>query len=162
MAIDGDDLLINRSFGLDLRHYSLNHFRLVRSFRVYKENIHVCVTSIGLNSRKIVALAVSLNEKQFIDFIQLHSQEFLRRIALDTNEHIFYPINMHIHGQWFAKSSIPYVNIGHCLLSPDGQMIRLKLFSDQDNFIRSLKVNENRKWLAIGRQNALELYSFIC
>ena len=160
MTINGDDLLINRSFGKELNHHSLSNPRLVRTLRVYKEGSQICVTTIQLNSKKILALAVTMDEKQMIDFFHLNSKQFLRRIALDANEHLFYPIDVHSHGQWFAKSSIPCVNIGHCLISSDGQVIRLKLFSEQDNFIRSLKISDDQKWLLIGRQHALELYSF--
>ena len=160
MTSNGDDLLINRSFGKDLTHYSLANPRLVRSLRVYKESTPICVTTIQLNSKKILALAVCLHEKQMIDFFHLNAKQLLRRLALDQNEHIFYPIDVHSHGQWFAKTSLPGVNIGHCLISSDGRIIRLKLFSEQNNFIRSLKISDDQKWLLIDRQQALELYAF--
>ena len=159
MTINGDDLIINRSFGYDLYRYSLTNFRQLSSPHVYKDMKNLCITTIRLNSNKILALAVSLGEKQMIDFFHLNTDQFLYRIQLDLNENILYPIDLHINGYWFAKTCIPYVNIGHCLISPDGQILRLKLFTSQDNFIRSLRLSSDRKWLVIGRQYALELYS---
>ncbi len=159
MTINGDDLLINRSFGDDLRRYSLSNYNLLPSSRVYKENREISITTIRLNSNKILALAISIGEKQMIDLIHLNTNQFLYRIKLDFNENLSYPIDLHFNGLWFAKTSIPYVNIGHCLISSDGQITRLKLFTNQDNFIRSIRINSDRKWLLIGRQHALELYS---
>ncbi|CAF2610512.1 unnamed protein product [Rotaria sp. Silwood2] len=159
MTVDGDDLLINRSFGYDLRHYSLSNFNLLQSLRVYKDNKDICITTIRLNSNKILALAISIGEKQMIDLIHLNTNQLIHRIKLDLNENISYPIDLHCHGLWFAKTCIPYVNIGHCLITSDGQIVRLKLFSNQDNFIRSLRITDDNKWLLIGRQHALELYS---
>ncbi|CAF3861301.1 unnamed protein product [Rotaria sordida] len=159
MAVNGDDLLINRSFGYDLRRYSLVNFNLLQSPHVYKEKKDLCITTIQLNSNKILALAISIGEKQMIDFIHLNTDELIHRIKLDFNENISYPIDLHCHGLWFAKTCIPYVNIGHCLITSDGQIVRLKLFSNQDNFIRSLRITDDNRWLLIGRQHALELYS---
>jgi len=159
MTINGDDLLINRSFGDDLRRYSLSNFNLIQSPRVYKETKDLCITTIQLNSNKILALAISIGEKQMIDLIHLNTDQFLYRIQFDLNENILYPIDLHFHGLWFAKTCIPYVNIGHCLISSNGQITRLKLFSNQDNFIRSLRLSYDNKWLLIGRQHVLELYT---
>jgi hypothetical protein len=159
MTVNGDDLIINRSFGDDLRRYSLSNYNRLPSPHVYKENQDVCVTTIRLNSKKILALAISIGEKQMIDLIDLNTNQFLHRIQLDFNENLSYPIDLHFNGLWFAKTSIPYVNIGHCLISSDGQIKRLKLFTNQDNFIRSFRLSYDRKWLLIGRQHALELYS---
>jgi hypothetical protein len=94
-----------------------------------------------------------------IDLIHLNTDQFLYRIQFDLNENILYPIDLHFHGLWFAKTCIPYVNIGHCLISSNGQITRLKLFSNQDNFIRSLRLSYDNKWLLIGRQHVLELYT---
>ena len=159
MTINGDDLLINRSFGDDLRRYSLSNYHLLPSPRVHREQETMSITTIRLNSSKILALAVCIGDKQMIDLMHLSTDQFLHRIRLDFNENLSYPIDLHFHGFWFAKTCIPYVNIGHCLISSDGQMTRLKLFTNQDNFIRSLRVNAEKKWLLIGRQHALELYS---
>jgi hypothetical protein len=35
---------------------------------------------------------------------------------------------------------------------------RLTLFPDQDNFIRSLSMSPDNRWLLVVRQHALELY----
>jgi hypothetical protein len=159
MTINGDDLLINRSFGYDLRRYSLSNFNLIQLPRVYKEHKDICVTTIRLNSNKILALAISIGEKQMIDLVHLNTNQLLHQIKLDLNENILYPIDLHFNGIWFAKTCIPCVNIGHCLISSDGQITRLQLFSNQDNFIRSLRISYDNRWLLIARQYALELYS---
>lgn len=159
MTVNGDDLLINRSFGYDLRRYSLTNFHFISSSSVYKDKKDFCITTIRLNSNKILALAISIGEKQMIDLININTDQFLYRIQFDLNENILYPIDLHFNGLWFAKTCIPYVNIGHCLITSDGQIKRLKLFSNQDNFIRSLRLSYDNKWLLIGRQHALELYS---
>lgn len=159
MTINGDDLLINRSFGDDLRRYSLSNYDRLPSTNVYKQTRDISITTIRLNSNKILALAISISEKQMIDLIHLNTDQFLHRIKLDFNENLSYPIDLHFNGLWFAKTCIPYVNIGHCLISSDGQITRLKLFTNYDNFIRSIRISEERKWLLIGRQHALELYS---
>ena len=159
MTINGDDLLINRSFGCDLRHYSLSTFRLVQPFRVYLERQGVCVTTIRLNAKKVLALAIAIGEQQMIDLIHLNTHQLIRRIQCGSSENIFYPVDLHFNGLWFAKTSMPYVNIGHSLISTDGDLTRLKLFSHQDNFIRALKVSDDRRWVLVGRQHALELYS---
>ncbi|CAF0777539.1 unnamed protein product [Adineta steineri] len=161
MAVNGNDLIINRSFGYDLNRYSLSNFDRIQSLDVYKENKNICVTTMRLNSNKILALSISINDKQMIDLVNLKTNALIHRIKFDLNENISYPIDLHFNGLWFAKTSIPYVNIGHCLITSDGQIIRLKLFSNQDNFIRSLRISYDKKWLLIGRQYALELYSFI-
>ena len=160
MTINGDDFLINRSFGDDLRRYSLSNYQPLPSPHVHRgQETTMSITTIQLNSSKILALAVCIADKQMIDLIHLPSDQFLHRIKLDFNENLSYPIDLHFHGYWFAKTCIPYVNIGHCLIGSDGEITRLKLFSQQDNFIRSLRVNPEKKWLLIGRQHALELYS---
>jgi hypothetical protein len=159
MTVNGDDLLINRSFGYDLRRYSLTNFHFIQSSYVYKDNKDLCITTIRLNSNKILALAISIGEKQMIDLINLNTDQLIHRIKFDLNENILYPIDLHFNGLWFAKTCIPYVNIGHCLISSDGEIKRLKLFSNQDNFIRSFRLSYDNKWLLIGRQHALELYS---
>jgi hypothetical protein len=159
MTVNGDDLLINRSFGYDLRRYSLSKLTLIQSPRIYVESKDLCVTTIGLDSNKILALGISIAEKQMVDLINLNTNQFLHRIKFDTNENILYPIDLHFNGLWFAKTCIPYVNIGHCLISSDGQITRLKLFSNQDNFIRSFRISHDKKWLLVGRQHALEVYS---
>ncbi|CAF4976714.1 unnamed protein product [Rotaria sp. Silwood1] len=159
MTVNGDDLLINRSFGYDLRRYSLLNFNLLQSPHIYKNIKEICITTIRLNSNKILALAISINDKQMIDLIHLNTNQLIHRIKLDFNENISYPIDLHYHGLWFAKTCIPYINIGHCLITSNGQIIRLKLFSNQDNFIRSLRMTDDNRWLLIGRQYALELYS---
>ncbi|CAF4103332.1 unnamed protein product, partial [Rotaria sp. Silwood1] len=149
----------NRSFGYDLRPYSLLNFNLLQSPHIYKNIKEICITTIRLNSNKILALAISINDKQMIDLIHLNTNQLIHRIKLDFNENISYPIDLHCHGLWFAKTCIPYINIGHCLITSNGQIIRLKLFSNQDNFIRSLRMTDDNRWLLIGRQYALELYS---
>lgn len=159
MTVNGDDLLINRSFGTDLRHYSLSSFNTLPLPNVYKETTNLYITTIRLNSDKILALEISIGDKQMIDLVQLNTGQLLHRIKLDLNENILYPADLHSHGLWFAKTCIPYVNIGHCLISSNGEIIRLKLFSNQDNFIRSLRMTSDNRWLLIGRQHALELYS---
>ncbi|CAF3414197.1 unnamed protein product [Rotaria socialis] len=158
MAVDGDDLLVNRSFGYDIRRYSLSNFSLVQSPRAYLENENICVTTIRLNSNKILALSVSIGEQQMIDLVNLNNDRLLHRINCNTGENILYPIDLHNNGQWFAKICMPCVNIGHCLVSPDGQITRLKLFPNQDNFIRCLCTSPDNRWLITGRQHALELY----
>jgi hypothetical protein len=156
MTVNGDDLIINRSFGNDLRRYSLSNYNLISLPHLDKD---LCVTTIQLNSKKILALAISIGEKQMIDLIGLNSNQYLHRIKLDLNENILYPIDLHFNGIWFAKTCIPCVNIGHCLISSDGQITRLKLFSNQDNFIRSIRIGYDNRWLLIARQYALEIYS---
>lgn len=158
MAVDGNDLLINRSFGYDIRRYSLSNFSLVQSPRVYLESQNICVTTIRLNSNKILALAVSLDKHQMIDLVNLNTNQLIHRIRLNSDVNILYPIDLRNNGQWFAKTCIPCVNIGHCLISPDGQITRLTLFPHEDNFIRSLCVSPDNQWLLVSRQNALELY----
>jgi hypothetical protein len=158
MAVDGDDLLINLSFGYDIRRYSLSNFRLVQSPHAYFETQNICVTTIRLNSNKILALAISIGKQQMIDLVNLNTDRLLHRIQFDSGENILYPIDLHNNGQWFAKTCIPYVDIGHCLISSDGQITRLKLFPNQDNFIRSLCMSPDNRWLVIVRQHALELY----
>ncbi|CAF0723637.1 unnamed protein product [Rotaria sp. Silwood1] len=158
MAVDGDDLLINRSFGYDIRRYSLTNFSLVQSPRAYIESENICVTTIRLNSNKILALAISIGKQQMIDLVNLNTDQLIHRINSNTGENILYPIDLHNNGQWFAKTCIPCVNIGHCLISSNGQIIRLKLFPNQDNFIRSICTSPDNRWLLVGRQHALELY----
>ncbi|CAF1380663.1 unnamed protein product [Adineta ricciae] len=158
MAVDGDDLLINRSFGCDLRRYSLSKVSLVEPPRPYSNIENLSVTTIRLNSNKILALAISIGKKQMIDLVNLNSEQLLHRIHMDTNENILYPVNLHNNGQWFAKTCTPCVNIGHCLISADGQVTRLALFPNQDNFIRSFSMSPDNRWLAISRQHVLELY----
>ncbi|CAF2310358.1 unnamed protein product [Rotaria sp. Silwood2] len=158
MAIDGDDLLINRSFGYDIRRYSLTNFSLVQSPRTYIENENICVTTIRLNSNKILALAISIGKQQMIDLVNLNTDQLIHRINFNTGENILYPIDLHNNGQWFAKTCIPCVNISHCLISSNGQVTRLTLFPNQDNFIRSLCTSPDSRWLLVSRQHALELY----
>ncbi|CAF0837810.1 unnamed protein product [Rotaria sordida] len=158
MAVDGDDLLINRSFGYDIRRYSLTNFNLVQSPRAYRESENICVTTIRLNSNKILALAISISKQQMIDLVNLNTDQLIHRINFNTGENILYPIDLHNHGQWFVKTCTPYVNIGHCLISLNGQITRLTLFPNQDNFIRSLCTSPDYRWLLVGRQHALELY----
>lgn len=158
MAVDGDDLLINRSFGSDLRRYSLSTLTFLPSPPIYLENEHICVTTIQLNSNKILALAISIGKRQMIDLVNFKTNQLLHRISLDINENLLYPIDLHNHGQWFAKICIPCQNIGHCLISSDGQLTRLKLFPNQDNFIRSLRMTLDNRWLLVARQHALEIY----
>jgi hypothetical protein len=158
MAVDGDDLLINRSFGYDIRRYSLSNLCLVQSPRAYLESQNICVTTIRLNSNKILALAISIGKQQMIDVVNLNTDQLLHRIHFGSGENISYPIDLHNNGQWFAKTCIPCVNIGHCLISSDGQVTRLTLFPNQDNFIRSLCMSPDSRWLLIVRQHALELY----
>jgi hypothetical protein len=158
MAVDGDDLLINRSFGYDIRRYSLSKLCLVQSPRAYAESQNICVTTIRLNSNKILALAVSIGKQQIIDLVHLNTDRLIRRIHFDSSENILYPIDLHNNGQWFAKTCTPCENIGHCLISSDGQVTRLTLFPYQDNFIRSLCLSPDNRWLLVGRQHALELY----
>jgi len=158
MAVDGDDLLINRSFGYDIRRYSLSNFRLIQSPRTYLETQNTCVTTIRLNSNKILALAISIGKQQMIDLVNLNTDRLIHRIKFDSNENILYPIDLHNNGQWFTKTCIPCVNIGHCLISSEGQITRLKLFPNQDNFIRSLCITPDNRWLLVSRQHALELY----
>ncbi|UJR22924.1 hypothetical protein I4U23_025952 [Adineta vaga] len=159
MTVNGNDLIINRSFGSDVYRYSLTNYEFIQSLYVYKGSRNICITTIQLNSNKILALAISIQAKQMIDLVQLSTEQILHRIQLDSNENLSYPIDLHVNGYWFAKTSIPNVNIGHCLITSDGQILRLKLFSHQDNFIRSLRINDEKKWLLVGRQYALELYS---
>jgi len=158
MAVDGDDLLINRSFGYDIRRYSLSKFYLVQSPRAYLEIQNICVTTIRLNSNKILALAISIGKQQMIDLVNLNTDRLIHRVHFDSGENILYPVNLHNNGQWFAKTCIPYVDIGHCLISSDGHITRLKLFPNQDNFIRSLCISPDNRWLLVVRQHALELY----
>lgn len=158
MAIDGDDLLINRSFGYDIRRYSLSNFCLVQSPSAYLESQNICVTTIRLNSNKVLALAVSIGQQQMIDLVNLNTDRLIHRVMFDSGENIFYPINLHTNGQWFAKTSVPCVNIGHCFISSNGQITRLKLFPNQDSFIRSLCISPDNRWLVVSRQHALELY----
>ncbi|CAF1648475.1 unnamed protein product [Adineta ricciae] len=159
MTVNGTDLIINRSFGSNVCRYSLKTYEFLQSLCVYKGQKSICVTTIRLNSNKILALAISIQAKQMIDLVQLSTEQILHRIQLDANENLSYPVDLHFHGYWFAKTSIPNVDIGHCLITPNGQILRLLLFSHQDNFIRSLRINNERKWLVVGRQYALELYS---
>lgn len=159
MTVNGDDLVINRSFGDDLRHYSLKNLQSFSTIHVYKDKTDMCITTIQLNSNKILALSVTIGEKQVLDFIHLPTEQFLYRIQFDSNENISYPIDLHTNGLWFGKTCQPYVNIGQCLITSDGQIKRLKLFTEQDNFIRSLRISFDRKWLILGRQHALEIYS---
>ncbi|CAF0969872.1 unnamed protein product [Adineta steineri] len=158
MAVDGDDLIINRCFGSDIRRYSLANFSLVQSPYAYANGENLSVTNIRLNSNKILALAISINTKQMIDLVQLKTNKLIRRISFDSNENILYPINLHNNGQWFAKTCIPCVNIGHCLISSEGQITRLTLFPDQDNFIRSICMSPDNRWLIVSRQHSIELY----
>ncbi|UJR25995.1 hypothetical protein I4U23_007342 [Adineta vaga] len=158
MAVDGDDLIINRSFGYDLRYYSLSKLSLVQSSRSYIHGEDLSVTTIRLNSNKILALAISIGKKQMIDLVNLNTDQFLYRIQMDSNENILYPVNLHNNGQWFAKTCTPCVNIGHCLISSDGQVTRLRLFHNQDNFIRSFSMSPDNRWLVISRQHVLEVY----
>ena len=158
MAVDGDDLLINRSFGYDIRRYSLTNFNLAQSPRAYLESEHISVTTIRLNSKKILALAISVGERQMIDLVNLNTDRLIRRVTLDSNENLLYPIDLHNSGQWFAKTCIPCVNISHCLISSEGHVTRLTLFPHQDNFIRSLRMSADNRWLLVGRQHALEIY----
>ena len=158
MAVDGEDLLINRSFGYDIRRYSLVNFSLAQSPRAYLETDHICVTTIQLNSKKILALAISIGDRQMIDLVNLNTDRLIRRITLDSNENLLYPIDLQNSGQWFAKTCVPCVNISHCLISSEGQVTRLNLFPHQDNFIRSLRMSADNRWLLVGRQHALELY----
>jgi hypothetical protein len=158
MAIDGDDLLINRSFGYDIRRYSLSNLSLVQSPRAYVKSQNICVTTIRLNSHKILALAISIGKQQIIDLVHLNTDRLIHRIHLDSGENILYPIDLHNNGQWFAKTCTPCVNIGHCLISSNGIITRLTLFPQQDNFIRSLCMSPDNRWLLVVRQHALELY----
>jgi len=158
MAVDGDDLLINRSFGNDIRRYSLSNLSLVQSSHTYLENQNICVTTIRLNANKILALAISIGKQQMIDLVNLNTNQLIHRIHFDSGENILYPTDLHYNGQWFAKTCTPYVNIGHCLISSDGQITRLTLFPNQDNFIRSLCMSPDNRWLLVVRQHALELY----
>lgn len=158
MAVDGDDLLINRSFGYDIRRYSLTNFSLAQSPRAYLESEHISVTTIRLNSKKILALAISVGERQMIDLVNLNTDRLIRRVTLDSKENLLYPIDLHNSGQWFAKTCIPCVNISHCLISSEGHVARLTLFPHQDNFIRSLRMSADNRWLLVGRQHALEIY----
>lgn len=159
MAVDGDDLLINRSFGYDIRRYSLSNFCLIQSPRAYLETRNTCVTIIRLNSNKILALAISIGKKQMIDLVNLNTDQFLYRIKFDSDENILYPIDLHNNEQqWFAKTCLPSVDIGHCLISSNGQITRLTLFPNQDNFIRSLCMSPDYRWLVVVRQRALEIY----
>ena len=160
MTADGEDLIINRSFGRDLRHYSLSTLKLDRILQPYEQNLDICVTTIQLNSKKILAMAICLNGKQMIDLFHLKLNRLIRRVSLNSNEHLFYPVDIRRHSQWFVKTTVPSVNIGHGLLMANGEIQRLKLFSNQDNFIRSLRVSCDQKYLLIARQNQLELYSF--
>lgn len=160
MTIDGKDLLINRSFGRDLRQFSLTNFKFVRKIRLHDDRVDVRVTTIQLNSKKILAVTIDIDQQQMIDFFSLNADRWIRRISLGSNEHVFYPIDLHSNGLWFAKTLKPSVNIGHCLISSDGQINRLTLFSDQDNFIRSFKISPDQKHVLIARQYRLELYSF--
>lgn len=158
MAVDGDDLLINRSFGHDIRRYSLSNLRPVQSPRVYFNEQTISVTTIRLNSNKILALAISLGKKQMIDLVNLNTDRLIHRISFDSNENILYPVNLHNNGQWFAKTCVPCMDIGHCLISSEGIITRLTLFPHQDNFIRSLCIAPDNRWLLVSRQHALELY----
>jgi hypothetical protein len=158
MTVDDDDLIINRSFGYDLRRYSLTKLALIQSPRIYQESQSISVTNLRLNSKKILALAISIGQQQMIDLVNLHTDRLLHRIALDTTENISYPIDLHNNGQWFAKTCRPCVNIGHCFISFDGQIRRLTLFPQQDNFIRSLRMSSDNRWLLVARQHALEFY----
>src|SRR4051812_32334026 len=98
MTINGDDLLINRSFGDDLRRYSLSNYQLVPSPHVHREQETMSITTIQLNSSKILALAVCIGDKQMLDLIHLPTDQFLHRIKLDFNENLSYPIDLHFHG----------------------------------------------------------------
>lgn len=158
MAIDGDDLLINRSFGYDIRRYSLSNFSLIQASRIYTKSQNTCVTTIRLNCNKILALAISIGKQQMIDLVHLNTDRLIYRIQLGSGENILYPIDLHHNGEWFAKTCVPCVNIGHCLISPNGQLTRLTLFPHQDNFIRSLCISPDNRWLLVVRQHALEFY----
>lgn len=158
MAADDDDLLINRSFGQDIRQYSLSQLSSVESVRIYSEQDKVCVTNIQLNSKKILALSISIGKQQMIDLFDLKTNQLLNRISLKNDENILYPVNFHDNNQWFAKTCIPCANIGHCLISSDGHITRLNLFPNQDNFIRSIRLSSDRRWLIVCRQYALEIY----
>ena len=158
MTINGDDLLINRSFGDDLRRYSLSNFSLHQAPRAYSKNPNISVTTIRLNSRKILALAISIGKQQMIDLFHLKTDRLLHRIHLGSRENILYPIYLHHNGEWFAKTCVPCINIGHCLISSTGQLTRLTLFPNQDNFIRSLCMSPDNRWLLVVRQHALEFY----
>jgi hypothetical protein len=158
MAVDGDDLLINRSFGRDLHRYSLTKWTAVPPPAPYWQEQQICVTNIRLNSKKILAMAISLGQKQMIDLVNLNTDRLIHRIGLDSSENILYPVDLHNAGQWFAKTCTPCVNIGHCLISSDGGIHRLNLFPKQDNFIRSIRVSADKRWLLVSRQHALEIY----
>lgn len=158
MANDGNDLLINRSFGYNIRRYALSNFTLVQSPRAYTDNPNICITNIRLNSKKVLALAIAFGKKQFIDLVHLNTDRLISRIHLHSNENILYPIDLHEHGQWFAKTCIPNVSIGHCLVSSNGRITRLTLFPQQDNFIRTFCLSSDNRWLGIVRQHTLELY----
>lgn len=158
MAVNGNDLLINRCFGYDIRRYKLSNLSLVQSPRAYTKNREICITNIRLNSEKVLALAIAFGKKQFIDLVQLNTDQLLYRIHSKSNENILYPVDLHDHSQWFAKTCIPNTNIGHCLVSSNGQIIRLKLFPNQDNFIRIFCMSAGHRWLGIVRQNTLEIY----
>lgn len=158
MAVNGDDLVINRSFGHDIRRYSLSNFSFIQSSCAYLKNKNICITTIRLNSYKILALSISIGKQQVIDLVNLNNDLFLYRINFNNGENISYPIDLHNNGQWFAKTCIPCVNIGHCLISADGQITRLQLFHNQDNFIRCLCTTPDNRWLIVGRQHALEFY----
>ena len=158
MTADDDDLLINRSFGHDLRRYSLSQLRQTQTLRIYPDNENICVTNVRLNSKKILALAISIGKHQMIDLFDLNNERLIRRITLESNENILYPIDLHDGSQWFAKTCTPCVNIGHCLFSNDGQITRLTLFPNQDNFIRAIRLSSDHRWLLICRKYSVEIY----
>ena len=58
-------------------------------------------------------------------------------------------IDLHNNGQWFARTCTSCENIGHCFISSDGHITRLTLFPDQDNFIRSLCMSSDNRWLLV-------------
>jgi hypothetical protein len=157
MAVNGDDLLINRSFGYDIRRYSLSNLCLIQSPGAYLGSENICVTTIRLNSNKILALSISIGKKQIIDLVNLYTDQLIHRINFNSDENILYPIDLH-NGEWFAKTCVPYVDIGHCLISSNGQITRLNLFHNQDNFIRSFCISPDNRWLLVSRQHAVELY----
>lgn len=158
MTVNGDDLLINRCFGYNIRRYKLSNLSLVQTPRAYTNNREICITNIRLNSKKILALAIAFGRKQFIDLVKLNTDELLYRIHFNSNENILYPVDLRDHSQWFAKTCIPNTDIGHCLISSTGQITRLRLFPNQDNFIRIFCLSVDNRWLGIVRQNTLEIY----
>ena len=158
MTVNGDDLLINRSFGYDIRHYSLSNMRLVRPASTYLDHRRISVTTIRLNSNRILALAIAIDEQQMIDLVNLNTDRLLHRVCLPAGENILYPVDLNNNGQWFAKTCTPGVHVGHVLISADGQVTKLNLFPRQDNFVRSLRISPDNRRLLVGRQHCLEIY----